>query len=299
VSESSEPFFELLSGDDVEKQQEVLVYLSGHVDLITDQLVPVLVDMLGSESKQLRRCSATVLALGLRRGVGRGDLTRALADGDRRRRFGAAFVCFEGGVLDETGFDVCLGTLGDRSSDTRWAASSIVVDRAHVFDCNFTKLFALLGSHCAEQRRMTLSTLRDLGVWNCRRFVSGLSDPIAAVRIAALAAIIRNRPPADGNDRVGDDNQGNERNEPGRPGAQGRQISQVRQVKIDEALVRVLRDDRVARVRRVAASALSRSRCLSPLAHEALHLATMDSDATLARLAQRVLQRRGRATTDN
>jgi HEAT repeat protein len=163
----------------------------GHAD--ADDLA-FLADSLGAPHKTEQRGAATALAVLARAGCAiEPVLAAALADTSPRRRWGAVYAWSLLGPVPARCLPVLLDALGADDGDLRWAAATIVRalrDRPAVADA----LRTLLGSASVLQRKMALYCLRDLGSRApglTHELLAALEDPAAAVRLAAMSALVR------------------------------------------------------------------------------------------------------------
>jgi HEAT repeat protein len=149
---------------------------------------------LGHERKAVQRRAAEVFArLAAADPRAAAALRTALADGDPRRRWAAAYALSLDVDPPAEIVPVLLETMASTDGDLRWAAAAIVVrvgERLGLEDA----LCALARTGTAPGRKMALYCLRDLGARGQaveRLVMNALADADAGVRLAALSTLAR------------------------------------------------------------------------------------------------------------
>lgn len=223
-----------LGGADDAAVIDFLIGVVPHDLSLDSDFVAALLPQLSHSNQEIRRRSADVLAHALARGVGV-SITRACLDSsDPALRWGVAFAFSRAGCADESVFVAALGTLGAADGDLRWAACEMVCSLAPTYDPAFERIRACAaepGAPAESLRKAALYCLRDLKADCSALFVTSLSDPSTAVRLAAMAAL-------------------------GRMPRRGVVLGEVDRLAVIEALRRCLAEDPDHGVRRTAAVTL-------------------------------------------
>lgn len=188
-------------------------------------------------------------------------IERAVATGPFRRRWVAAWTASRLPALRSPAQeDVLLEALGTDDGDVRWAAARILTAGVGAPDLA-PRLLALATAGNAEQRKMAVYCLRDLGradAVSLARYRAALDDPSPGVRLAGMSAL----------QRAGS----------GEP-ADARRIA------------RLLDDDPDGGVRRAAAATLGRLGIADAEVRQRLARASASDDPVLARTAHAALGR--------
>jgi HEAT repeat protein len=181
---------DLVDGDLDARRRGLSDVESACVPLATD-VVEALVNLLGDESKELRRRAAGVLVGACDDSRLRSLIDAALQSHDPDTRWGAAFVLAQASYADDRVFAAACDAMGGTDGDVRWSASRIVVDYAAANPHAERALRALTAHDNADARKMALYCLRDMGCAQAGVFVPALQDEDAGVRLAALAGLAR------------------------------------------------------------------------------------------------------------
>jgi HEAT repeat protein len=184
-----EALLDALRSHDSARMAQALTQLAADGTTLDEELVTVLVALLGVPDKQVSRRVAGALAgcVGderlepLLRGALKSDLALA--------RWGAAFAIAGADVFDELVGEAALEALAIGDGDIRWAAAQIV--RAV---CEHEPEFVRRVEDAAragrgEQRKMAIYCLRDLGHRDAGVYVAALAAEDAGTRHAALSAL--------------------------------------------------------------------------------------------------------------
>jgi HEAT repeat protein len=180
-----------LRGGDLEALRAALVALEAGETPVDAEICAALIELLGHPRKEMSRRAAGALALAAGDPACRVSLEEALTDADERRRWSAAFALARAGVLDDAVVGAALESLGARDGDVRWAAAEIVCAAARERPEVAGAVAAVCGSQVPEQRKMALYCLRDLSAADPAPFIRALDDDDRSVRLAALAGLAR------------------------------------------------------------------------------------------------------------
>jgi len=165
------------------------------IDPIAEEL-DALVDCLGDARKVVQRRAAEACVGLLRRDVGLGGRLRAaLGSCDARVRWGAAYTLGLADEFSEATLDILAEGLGGDDGDIRWAALDLLKrSAAGAHESVVARLAALAAHGTAQQRKMALYGLRDLGVSDpaiAEATERALNATEADVRLAAISILAR------------------------------------------------------------------------------------------------------------
>jgi len=187
-------FADALAGDEEGRKLLVLDALQecDRRGPLPEPLLEPLLGCLGHRRKAVQRTAAEVLAQWSRITPDiRSRLLGRLGAPEPHERWGAAFALAKIGPEPAT-LEVLLETLGQADGDMRWAAQTIVVDLARRDPPIAAALVRLAGAGSAEQRKMAMYCLRDLGAPQPglrEVLASALAHASSDVRLAALSSL--------------------------------------------------------------------------------------------------------------
>lgn len=249
-----------LRASDQARRLDALGRLLARSGAVPGSLVGPLAACVGDPSKAVQRRAADALARVADRSAVRAALLPLLHESDPQGRWGAAYALGVAVGPEAVPLPVLLEALGASDGDCRWAAAELLTTMGRREERVGGELLRLAGSGSAQQRKMALYCIRDLGMRGDDVDATsrhGLGDVAAAVRLAALSAAARC----------------------GRPEA------------LVDAVVAVLDGDPDPGVRRAAAATLGRpSWCRFAPAAAALERAVRSEDPGLRRAAAQALR---------
>ncbi|MET0500664.1 MAG: HEAT repeat domain-containing protein [Candidatus Binatia bacterium] len=162
------------------------------MDSGVDKIATLIADLEQSDKPTLRRVVDALIALAAHDPQIALTLNDLLADPSRKNRWPIAYVLASLPLPALAGVQVLLETLDHRDPDIRWAVALILIRLAKTDRQVLGLLIELALKGTANQRRMAIYALRDVGLSDedsVRTLLNSLGDPDPTVRVAAVTSL--------------------------------------------------------------------------------------------------------------
>ena len=157
-----------------------------------DKIATLIADLEKSDKPTLRKAVDALI------GIAAGDpqigltLSELLTDPSRKNRWPIAYILASLSLPARASVQVLIETLDHRDPDIRWAVVLILIRLAKTDRQVLGLLIELASKGTANQRRMAIYALRDVGLSDeasVRTLLSALGDPDPTVRVAAVTSL--------------------------------------------------------------------------------------------------------------
>jgi HEAT repeat protein len=157
-----------------------------------DKIATLIADLEKSDKPTLRKAVDALI------GIAAGDpqigltLSELLTDPSRKNRWPIAYILASLPLPARASVQVLIETLDHRDPDIRWAMVLILIRLAKTDRQVLGLLIELASKGAANQRRMAIYALRDVGLSDeasVRTLLSALGDPDPTVRVAAVTSL--------------------------------------------------------------------------------------------------------------
>jgi HEAT repeat protein len=156
------------------------------------KLALLLADLEKPDKPTLRKTVDTLISIAADNPRLAPTLGELLKDPSRKNRWPIAYVLASLPSLSPASLEILIETLDHRDPDIRWAVALLLIRLAKTNGQVLQLLTDLAGAGTANQRRMAIYCLRDLGLADdesVRALLNGLRDPDPTVRVAAVTSL--------------------------------------------------------------------------------------------------------------
>jgi HEAT repeat protein len=184
-----EALIDALASADFGRRTVALTSLEASEQDLDDELVGLLVALLGESNKQLSRRAAGLLSRAVEGERARALVVGALDAPSPLQRWGAAFTLASAEMFSAEIGVAALDALALDDGDIRWAAAGIVRAVAERDGAFLGRLERTAEESSGDQRKMCLYCLRDLGHTDPRVYLAALDAADVGTRHAALSGL--------------------------------------------------------------------------------------------------------------
>lgn len=157
-----------------------------------NKIATLIADLETSDKPTLRKLVDALIGMAADDAQITTTLIDLLNDPTRKNRWPIAYILASLASPPQSSIQVLIETLDHRDPDIRWAVALILVRLAHT-DRQVSKLLIQLASKgTANQRRMAIYSLRDVGLMDeesVQALLNSLRDPDPTVRVAAATSL--------------------------------------------------------------------------------------------------------------
>jgi HEAT repeat protein len=157
-----------------------------------DKIAPLMDDLEKSDKPTLRKVVDALLRLAADDPHIGTTLSELLNDPTRKNHWPIAYILASLPSPPQASIRVLLDTLGHREPDIRWAVALILIRLAKTDKKILRLLIELTSKGTANQRRMAIYSLRDVGLSDeesVAALIAALQDPDPTVRVAAVTSL--------------------------------------------------------------------------------------------------------------
>lgn len=157
-----------------------------------NKIATLIADLETSDKPTLRKLVDALICMAADDAQITTTLIDLLNDPTRKNRWPIAYILASLASPPQSSIQVLIETLDHRDPDIRWAVALILIRLAHT-DRQVSKLLIQLASKgTANQRRMAIYSLRDVGLMDeesVQALLNSLRDPDPTVRVAAATSL--------------------------------------------------------------------------------------------------------------
>jgi HEAT repeat protein len=157
-----------------------------------NKIATLMADLERSDKATLRRAVDELISIATEDPEIETILSEVLDDSSRKNRWPIAYVLASLPSASQSGVQVLIETLDHRDPDIRWAVALLLVRLAKKERQIVKLLIELAAKGTANQRRMAIYALRDVGLSDdesVQARVNSLRDPDPTVRVAAVTSL--------------------------------------------------------------------------------------------------------------
>jgi HEAT repeat protein len=156
-----------------------------------NKIAPLMADLEKSDKPTLRKAVDALIPIAADDPQLETLLSELLDDSSRKNRWAIAYVLASLPSPAQSGVRVLIETLDHRDPDIRWAVSLLLVRLAKKERQILRLLIELASKGTANQRRMAIYALRDIGLddESVQTLLMSLRDPDPTVRVAAVTSL--------------------------------------------------------------------------------------------------------------
>jgi HEAT repeat protein len=157
-----------------------------------NKIATLMADLEKSDKPTLRRAVDELIRIAAEDPQTRTILSERLNDSSHKNRWTIAYVLASLPSPDQSSLEVLIKTLDHRDPDIRWAVALLLIRLAKKERQILKLLVELAAKGTANQRRMAIYSLRDVGLSDdesVQTLLSSLRDPDPAVRVAAVTSL--------------------------------------------------------------------------------------------------------------
>jgi HEAT repeat protein len=157
-----------------------------------NKIATLMADLERSDKPTLRRAVDELISIATEDPEIETILSELLDDSSRKNRWPIAYVLASLPSASQSGVQVLIETLDHRDPDIRWAVALLLVRLAKKERQIVKILIELAAKGTANQRRMAIYALRDVGLSDdesVQARVNSLRDPDPTVRVAAVTSL--------------------------------------------------------------------------------------------------------------
>jgi HEAT repeat protein len=157
-----------------------------------DKIAPLMADLEKSDKPTLRKAVDALIPIAADEPQIAIMLSDLLNDPSRKNRWPIAYVLASLPSPSQSSIQVLIETLDHQDPDIRWAVALILIRLAKADRQVLQLLIDLAAKGTANQRRMAIYSLRDVGLTdekNVQMLMNALHDPDPMVRVAAVTSL--------------------------------------------------------------------------------------------------------------
>ena len=157
-----------------------------------DKIAPLMADLEKLDKPTLRKAVDALIPIAADDPRIATTLSELLNDPGRKNRWPIAYILASLPSPTQSSIQVLAETLDHRDPDIRWAVALILIRLAKTDRQVLKLLIGLASKGTANQRRMAIYSLRDVGLMNAesvQTLLASLYDPDPTVRVAAVTSL--------------------------------------------------------------------------------------------------------------
>jgi HEAT repeat protein len=157
-----------------------------------DKIAPLMADLEKLDKPTLRKAVDALIRIAADDARIATTLSELLNDPDRKNRWSIAYILASLPSPTQSSIQILLETLDHRDPDIRWAVVLLLIRLAKADRPVLQLLIELAAKGTANQRRMAIYSLRDVGLTdegNVQVLMDALHDPDPMVRVAAVTSL--------------------------------------------------------------------------------------------------------------